>query len=71
MFSGVATDVQSPGFPMAAFAEAIAAEHSAALVISRPAAHVSPGNMRVCQGVAELPPPHAQHIVFEEKSVSS
>ena len=63
--------VPYPAFPMAAFAEAIAAEQSARLIISVPAAHVAPFVVRTCQGVAEPPPPHAQHIVFEEKSVSS
>jgi hypothetical protein len=34
--------VPDPGVPMAAFEAAIAAEHSARLVVSRPAAHVAP-----------------------------
>ena len=40
-----------PGFPMAAFAAAIASSHSAALVMCRPAAHAAPFSTRTWYGV--------------------
>ena len=47
-------DNPNPGFPMAVFAAAIAAEQSEGLVISRPAAHVAPSVVRTIKAALLL-----------------